>query len=58
MITKDVKWEDWKITDPAESLKIFYESDKEYLVPSIEEYIVPMSEPEDKMPLYLIPDEV
>ena len=53
----DVKWEDWKNTDPAETLKMFREAEKEDLVPCIEEDIIPTSEPEYKMPVHIIPDE-
>ena len=35
IMTRDVKWEDWKMTDPAETLKMFRKSEKEYLVPGI-----------------------
>ena len=33
IMTRDVKWMDWKNTDPAETLKIFCEAHKEDLVP-------------------------
>ena len=33
----DVKWEEWKITDPGETLKMFRDPHKEYLVPGIKE---------------------
>ena len=36
IMTRYVNWADWKITDPAETLKIFREAHKEYLVPGIE----------------------
>ena len=36
-MTRDVKWADWKNTNPADTLKMFYEAEKEYLVPGIEE---------------------
>ena len=39
-MTRDVKWADWKITDTAETLKMFRESYKGYLVPGIEEEII------------------
>ena len=56
-MTRDVKWAYWKITNPAETLKMFRKAEKEYLVPGIEGNIIPKSEPEDKMPLHVIPDE-
>ena len=57
IITRDVKWVDWKMTDPADTLKMFCEANKEYLVPGIEEDIIPTSEPEKNMPVNVIPDE-
>ena len=36
IMTRDVKWADCKMTNPAETLKMFCEADKEYLVPDIE----------------------
>ena len=36
---------------------MFCKADKAYLVPVIEEYIVTTSEPEDNMPVNVIPDE-
>ena len=41
IMTRDVKWADWKMTDPADTLKMFRESNKEDLVPGIEEDIIP-----------------
>ena len=58
VMTRDVKWEDWKITNPAEILKMFCKADKDDLVPGIEEDITTTSEPEDKMHVHVIPVEV
>ena len=58
IINRYVKWEDWKVTYPSETMKMFREAHKEDLVPSIGEDIIPTSEPEDKMPVQIIPDEV
>ena len=44
-MTRDVKWEDCKMTNPTGNLNIFRESNKEDLVPGIEEDIIPTSEP-------------
>ena len=55
IINRDDKWEDWKMTHPVDTLKIFREADKKYFVPGIEEYIIPTSEPEEKMPVHVIP---
>ena len=57
IFTRDLKWADWKNTDPAETLKMFREAEKEYLVPGIEEDVIPMSKPEENMPVHVIPDE-
>ena len=35
IITRDIKWVDWKITNTLETLKMFQEPDKEDLVPGI-----------------------
>ena len=48
---------EFKITDPEEILKMFRDSHEEYLVTGIEEGIIPMSEPEDNIPMHIIPDE-
>ena len=56
-MTRDVTWADWKKTDPAETLKMFRESEKEDLVPGIEEDTIPISKPEENMPVYIIPAE-
>ena len=55
---RDVKWTDWKMTGPAETLKMFCEANNEDLVPGIEEDIIPKSKLEDNMPVHIIPDEV
>ena len=35
IMTRDVKWADWKMTNTEETLKMFREEDKEDLVPGI-----------------------
>ena len=35
VITRDVKWVDWEMTDPVEILKMLREEHTEYLVPGI-----------------------
>ena len=57
IMSRDVKWEGWKITDPAETLKMFREAHKEDLVPGVEEDMITKSDPEYKMHVYVIPDE-
>ena len=43
IMTRDVKWADWKMNDSAKTLKMFRKSDKEDLVPGIEEDIITTS---------------
>ena len=57
IMTRDFKWADWKMTNPAETLKMLREADKEDLVPGIEEEILPTSEPDDNIPVHTTPDE-
>ena len=40
-MTRDVKWAEWKNTNPAETLKMFRKAEKENLVPGIEEDVIP-----------------
>ena len=48
---------DWKKTNSAETLKMFFKAEKEDLVPGIEEDIISTSKPEEKMPVHVTPDE-
>ena len=61
ILTRDVKWAEWKMTDPAENVKMLRDSHKEDFVPGIDEDKNPTSEPEDNpednIPLHVIPDE-
>ena len=45
------------MTDPAETLKMLCEADKEDFVIVIEEDIIPTSKPEENIPVHVIPDE-
>ena len=45
IITRDIKWADWKMTNTTDTLKMLREAEKEDLVPGIEEDIIPTSEP-------------
>ena len=56
-MTRDIKWREWKSTDPAETMKMFRNLKEDNLVPGIEEYKTPMSELEDKLPVHIIPDK-
>ena len=49
-MTRDVQWVDQKVTDPAETLKLYCKVHKGDLVPVIEEDKIPIPEPEEKMP--------
>ena len=44
-MTRDVKREDWKITDLAETLKMLHDVHGKYLAPDIEEDKITTSEP-------------
>ena len=57
IMNRDVKWADWKMDDPAETLKMSHKENEEYLVPGIEEEIIPTSETEDNIPVHIIPDK-
>ena len=39
---RDVKCEEWNMTYPAETMKMFLDSHKQDLVPGIEEYNITM----------------
>ena len=60
-MSRDIKWEDWKVIDPAETMKIFCTMNKKYIVPGIEKVIEqdnnPTSDLEDPLPVNVIPDE-
>ena len=56
IMTRNVKWADRKMTDPAETMNIFHEEHKEYLALGIEEDIITTSELEDNMTVHVIPD--
>ena len=43
VMTRDIKWADWKRTYLVETLKMFHKAKEEYLVPYIEEDKVPTS---------------
>ena len=57
VMTRNVKWADFKMNDPAETLKMFREAEKEILLPGIEEDIIPTSKLLENMPVHVIPDE-
>ena len=56
-MTRGVKWVEWKMTDPMENLKMFHDLHKEDFVPVIEEEKISTSEPEENIPVQVIPDE-
>ena len=55
-MTRDVKWDGCKKTDTVETLKMFRKAETEDWVPCIEEDIIHMSKPEEKIPVHVIPD--
>ena len=55
-MTRDVKWVEWKMTDTAEKLNMFRDSNEEYLVPDIYEDKIHTSKPEDKLTVNIILD--
>ena len=57
IMTRDVKWTDWKMTNPADTLKMFRKEDKYYLVPGIGKDTISMSKTEENMHMHVIPDE-
>ena len=57
IMTRDVYWAEFKITGSAETLKVFRDMHEEYLVPDIEEDNITTSDPEENLPVYIIPDE-
>ena len=54
--TRDVKWMGCKMTDIAENLNMFRDSNEEYLVPDIYEDKIHTSKPEDKLTVNIILD--
>ena len=57
IMPRDIKSEEWKMTDSEETLKMFWEAHKEYFVLGTEKDNIPTSELEDKMPVNVTPDE-
>ena len=50
IISKDIKWQEWKTTYPEETMKMFHDSNKEDLVIGIELVKNPMSYQEYHIP--------
>ena len=57
IMTWDVKWTDWKMTDPSETLKMFRDAHEEYLVRGIEKDKITTLELEDNIPVHVILDD-
>ena len=57
IMTWDVKWTDWKMTDPSETLKMFRDAHEEYLVPGIEKDKITTLESEDNISVHVILDD-
>ena len=58
IMNRDIKWVKFKMTDPAETMKMFRNFNEDGLVPGIEEYKTPAPDPEYNIPVQVIPDEV
>ena len=48
-MSRDIKWAEWKTTDPAETMKTFRNSNEDGLVPGMYEDKTLTSDPEDKL---------
>ena len=61
IISIDIKWSEWENNVPEETINMFRNLNENYIVRYIEEvidqYITPMSDPEDPIPVHVIPDE-
>ena len=59
-MSRDITWEEWKNNDLEESMNMLRDLNETYLVPGIEEFInqdtTPASDPEEPLPVYIIPD--
>ena len=58
IMTRYIKWGEWKMIDSLETLKILCNSNEGDIVPDTEEYKTTMSEPKDNLPVHVITDEV
>ena len=58
VMTRDINWVEPKITDPAETMKMFRDLNKYDLVSGIDRDKTPTSYPEESLPVRVIPDEV
>ena len=52
-----IKWVEWKMIEPAETMNMFRNLNEYDIVPCIEEDNTTMSDPEDKITVHAIPDE-
>ena len=58
-MTKDMQWEEWKKTDTVETMtmNMFRDSNKDDLVPVIQEEKIPTSKQEENISLKVLPDK-
>ena len=60
-MSRYINWEEWKIINLEETMKMFRTMNKRNLIPGIEEVVGkdPTSklDPEDTLPVHVIPDE-
>ena len=57
IMSRDIKWAEWKTKNPEETIKMFHNSNEDDIVPVIEEEKTTKPEPEDKLPVHVISDE-
>ena len=59
ILSRDVKWAEWKRTDPKSNMDVFVKYDSTDIVPGIDEVVVEIAKlPEiDKATIHLIPDD-
>ena len=55
--SSNIKWEAWKTTYPAETMKMFRDWNEDDIVKVIEEDKTTTPEPEDQLRMHIIPDE-
>ena len=59
ILTRDIKWAKWKITDPKSNMDVFVKYDSSDIVPGIDEVVVGIAKlPEiNRSTIHLIPDD-
>ena len=57
IMSREIKWKEWKTTYPAETMKMLFYQNIDDLVPGIEKDKHTTSDTEDKLSVHGIPDE-